>query len=133
MTALVVAVLLALSPEEEARRQVAVAVATIQNYAEQRHLTKFCLAQGSEDPGEALLKALRAQHLEPTPASGCEGKGARGLLLTYEASSVKKKTASTSVEAASLPGRERLGQCLYSFTWRSDTWQSTEAPTCSGY
>src|SRR5262245_22816281 len=133
MTALVVAVLLAVSPEEEARRKVALAVATIQNYAEQRHLTKFCLAQGSEDPGAPLLEALRAQHLEPTPASACAGKDARGMLLTYELGSLKKSVASTSVDAASLPGRERLGHCLYSFTWRSKAWESTETPTCSGY
>jgi hypothetical protein len=133
MTTLLLAALLAASPEAEAKRQLALVVMTIQSYAEQHHLTKFCLARGSEDPEAPVLEGLRSQHLVPTPASGCVGTGATGMQLTYEVSLPKKGLASVSVEAASLPSREALGHCSYSYAWRSKAWELTDAAICSGY
>jgi hypothetical protein len=133
MTGLVFAAFLAVTPEAEAKRQVALVVAAIRDYAEQRRLTRFCLARGSEDPETAVMEALRDQHLSPTPASACVGKDATGMQLNYEVGVPKKNVASVRVEAASLPAREALGRCLYSFTWRKGAWQPTEAAICSGY
>jgi hypothetical protein len=129
----VLAALLAASPDAEARRQVSLVVAAVQNYADQRHLTSFCLARGSEDPEAAVLEGLRAQDLKPKPASACVGKDATGMQLTYEVNPAKKNVGSVRVEAASLPDRQSLGRCLYTFTWRKNAWELPEPAVCSGY
>src|SRR4051812_21640737 len=93
--------ILAVSPQVAAQRDLALAVAAIQAYAEQRNMTRFCLAHGSADPDASLLAALREQHLEATAESACVGDRATGMLVTYTTKSEKKGLSSVNVDAAS--------------------------------
>ena len=133
MLGLVAMVALALSPEVAAQREVALAVAAIQPYAEQRQLTRFCLAHDSEDPGAPLLASLRKLKLEPTPASGCSGKNATGMLLDYSTSKGKSGVFSVTMDILNLPDRQRLGHCSFTFTWRSGAWEAGDDTFCNGY